>query len=117
MNPSEPVSTTRREFLKASTATAAGIIAAPGILGTKSSAASPGDEIRVGLIGCGGRGSEAAMNALRGDKNAVLTAMGDIYEEQIEAKLPHMTRDESLGARVKVEKKNQFVGLDRKSVV
>src|SRR5262245_13784069 len=99
-------STSRREFIKTSTATAAGLIAAPAILGTKASAASPGDELRVGLIGCGGRGSEAAMNALRGDKNAVLTAVADIYEESIEGKLPHMLRDEALKDRVKVEKKN-----------
>ena len=45
-------------------ATVGGLIGAPAILGTKSAAASPGDEIRVGLIGCGGRGGEAAMNEL-----------------------------------------------------
>ena len=89
MNSSDSPSTSRRQFIKTSTATAAGFLAAPAILGTKSSAASPGDTLRVGLIGCGGRGSEAAMNAMRGDKNAVLTAMADIYEENIENKLPH----------------------------
>ena len=67
MNSMEPQQSTRRQFIKTSTAAAVGgVIAAPAILGTKSSAASPGDEIRIGLIGCGGRGSEAAMNALRG---------------------------------------------------
>ena len=112
MHSTEPNPTSRREFLKTSTATAAGLIAAPAILGTRASAASPGDELRVGLIGCGGRGSEAAMNALRGDKNAVLTAIADIYEENIESKIPHMLKDEELGRRVKLEKKNRFVGLD-----
>ena len=112
MNDTEQNQTTRRQFLKTSTAAVGGVIAAPAILGTKSSAASPGDEIRVGLVGCGGRGGEAAMNALRGDKNATLTAIGDIYAEQIESKLGHMKRSEELGPRVKVEAKNQFVGLD-----
>jgi predicted dehydrogenase len=112
MNSSDSPSTSRRQFIKTSTATAAGFIAAPAILGTKSSAASPGDTLRVGLIGCGGRGSEAAMNAMRGDNNAVLTAMADIYEENIENKLPHMLKDEDVGGRIKVEKKNRFVGLD-----
>jgi myo-inositol 2-dehydrogenase / D-chiro-inositol 1-dehydrogenase len=103
---------TRRDFLKTSTATTAGLLAGPAILGTKSSAASPGDELRVGLIGCGGRGSEAAMNALRGDPNAVLTAVGDLYASTIDSKLNAMRDNEELSRRVKVEKKNQFVGLD-----
>src|SRR5205809_5118499 len=101
MNSTEQSHTSRRQFLKTSTAaTVGGLMAAPAILGTKSSAASPGDEIRVGLIGCGGRGSEAAMNALRGDKNATITAIGDIYAENIASKLGHMQRDEELGPRV-----------------
>ena len=113
MHSNEASQTTRRQFLKTSTvATLGGVIAAPGILGTKSSAASPGDEIRIGLIGCGGRGSEAAMNALRGDKNSTIHAIGDIYAEQIDSKLGHMKRDADLGSRVKVEDKNKFVGLD-----
>jgi predicted dehydrogenase len=113
MNSSDSsVTSTRRDFIKTSSATAAGLLAAPAILGTKSSAASPGDELRVGLIGCGGRGGEAAMNALRGDRNNVLTAVGDIYESAIDSKLELMHRDENLGGRIKVEKKNRFVGLD-----
>src|SRR5262245_56705256 len=113
MNSTEHNATSRRQFLKTSTAaTVGGLIAAPAILGTKSSAASPGDEIRVGLIGCGGRGSEASMNALRGDKNATLTAIGDIYTEAIESHLVAMKRDEDLNPRVKVDAKKRFVGLD-----
>src|ERR1051325_5854017 len=113
MNSNEHTQTSRRQFLKTSTAaTVGGLMGAPAILGTKSSAASPGDEIRVGLIGCGGRGGGAAMHALRGDKNATLTAIADIYSENIESKLGHMKRDEGLGPRVKVEQKNCFVGLD-----
>lgn len=113
MNSSEPIQPTRRQFIKTSTAAAVGsVLAAPGILGTKSSAASPGDEIRIGLVGCGGRGSEAAMNALRGDKNATIHAIGDIYAEQIDTKLGHMKRDADLGSRVKVDDNRKFVGLD-----
>src|SRR5262249_54837620 len=114
MNPTDsaPLSSSRRHFIKASTMTAAGLVAAPAILGTKSSAASPGDELRVGLIGCGGPGGEAAMNALRGDNNAVLTAIADIYEDKIEEKLEAMHHDEALSPRVKVDKKKRFVGLD-----
>jgi predicted dehydrogenase len=64
------------------------------------------------LIGCGGRGGEAAMNALRADNNVTLTAIADIYAESIEGKLVHMKRDEELSKRVKVSEKSRFVGLD-----
>jgi len=116
MNSSDSIPTsTRRDFIKASSATAAGLAtlgAGPAILGTKSSAASPGDELRIGLIGCGGRGGEAALNALRGDPNNVLVAVGDLYANTIDSKVELMRRDENLMNRVKVEKKNRFVGLD-----
>jgi predicted dehydrogenase len=109
----EPSLTSRRQFLKASTTAAlGGALAAPAILGTKSSAASPGDTLKVGLVGCGGRGGEAAMNALRGDKNAVLSAIADIYAENIETKLGFMKRDENLSDRVQVNESKRFVGLD-----
>lgn len=54
------------------------------------------------------------MNALRGDKNSTIHAIGDIYAEQIDSKLGHMKRDADLGSRVKVqvEDKNKFVGLN-----
>ena len=62
-------STDRRTFIKTSTVATVGLLGAPAILGTKSSAASPGDTIKIGLIGCGGRGSGAARDALNADKN------------------------------------------------
>ena len=64
--------------MKTSTAaTLGGLLGAPAILGTKSSAASPGDTIKVGVIGCGGRGSGAARDALNADKNVIIAAHGN----------------------------------------
>ena len=74
-------SSSRREFIKHSTVIAAGAAAVPLLLNTKSSAAAPGDTLRVGLIGCGGRGTGAAKQALNADKNVVLTAMGPGAEQ------------------------------------
>lgn len=103
--------TSRREFLRTSAATAA-VIAAPGILGTKSSAASPGDTIKVGVIGCGGRGSGAARDALTADKNVVITALGDLDEKAALGTLKNLQKSEELSGRSQVEKKNVFAGLD-----
>ncbi|PYJ07057.1 MAG: oxidoreductase, partial [Verrucomicrobia bacterium] len=75
MDTSSEQLTTRREFIKTSAAIG-GALAAPAILPGKLFAKGNSDTLRVGLIGCGGRGSQAANQALRADKNVVLTAMG-----------------------------------------
>ena len=40
--------------------------------------------LRVGLIGCGGRGTGAAAQALRADKNVKLVALGDVFEDKLQ---------------------------------
>src|SRR5438093_969071 len=106
-------STSRRAFLKTSTAAAlGGALSAPLILGTKSSAASPGDTIKVGLIGCGGRGSGAAKQALNADKNVILTCMGDAFSDRLKSSLDSLKADPEVGDRVKVTEENCFVGFD-----
>jgi myo-inositol 2-dehydrogenase/D-chiro-inositol 1-dehydrogenase len=108
MNDSSPSPTTRRAFLKNSTAAVGGVIAAPFI--SSSFAQSPGETLRVGLVGCGGRGSGAAAQALNADKNVALTAMGDAFEEPLQRSLKSLqkTTDE----KVKVVPEKCFVGLD-----
>src|SRR5947207_5693452 len=105
--------TSRRTFLKTSTAAAlGGALSAPLILGTKSSAASPGDTIRVGLIGCGGRGSGAAKQALNADKNVVLTSMADAFPDRLKGSLNALKKDREVKDRVHVSPENCFVGFD-----
>src|SRR3954469_11590875 len=95
------ISTSRRTFLKSSTVAAiGGALSGPLILGSKSSAASPGDTIKVGLIGCGGRGSGAAKNALSADKNVILTAMADTFEDRLKSSLASLKKDQEVGERV-----------------
>ena len=86
-------------------------MAAPLILGTKSSAA-PGDTLKVGLIGCGGRGSGAASQALNADPNVVLTAMGDMFMDRLDSSLAALKKDANFGDRVQVDEKNRFTGFD-----
>lgn len=70
-------------------------------------------KIRIGLIGCGGRGSGAAAQALNADSNNVLVAMGDVFPEQIEKSLAVIgAQFKDTPGRVEVPKENQFVGLD-----
>ena len=130
--------TTRRDFLKAS-ALAGGALAAPSILGaaesqapvpaqpapTPAPAAQPAlvaagrlaqtappntATLRVGLIGCGGRGSGAASQALSADSNVILTAMGDAFEDQLQKSLQSLQKAHP--EKVKVTPEKCFVGLD-----
>jgi myo-inositol 2-dehydrogenase/D-chiro-inositol 1-dehydrogenase len=73
---------TRRDFLKASTG-----VASASVLGALNIGAYAGgsDIIRVGMIGCGGRNSGAAAQALAADKGARLTAMCDIFLDRVKA--------------------------------
>src|SRR5579863_6263315 len=81
---SSSAATNRREFLKSSSLAAVGA----GVLGSLSSLpaayAAGDDTIKVGLIGCGGRGSEAAVQACSTPGNVKLVAMGDAFPWQLD---------------------------------
>jgi myo-inositol 2-dehydrogenase / D-chiro-inositol 1-dehydrogenase len=101
--------TSRREFLKTS-ALIGTALAAPAILPGQLFAGGNTAPLRVGLIGCGGRGSGAASQALSADKNVTLTAMGDAFEDQLQKSLHSLQKAHP--QKVKVTPENCFVGLD-----
>ena len=72
---------TRRQFIQSSTAVAGGLVISQALSSAVYAAGS--DVIKVGLVGCGGRGTGAALNALRADPGNKLVAMGDLFEDQI----------------------------------
>jgi len=105
-------SVSRREFLKTSGAlAAAGALAAP-LFFTPNARAAAGDPIKVGLIGCGGRGSGAARQALGADPGVVITALGDAFPEPLQSSLKNLQADKTVGPRVKVTPETSFIGLD-----
>lgn len=115
---------TRRQFLAASAGTLVGapIAACAGAApradaGLAESAAlaphtASTDRLRVGLVGCGGRGTGAAENALEADANCELVALGDVFGDRIEGCLTELAKNESVAARVKVPVEARFVGFD-----
>lgn len=76
--------TTRRDFLKTSAALAGGAALAQ-LTVEQSAHAAGSDIIRIGLIGCGGRGTEAAVNAMNAGPDVRLVALADIFEERLNA--------------------------------
>src|SRR5688500_1199910 len=97
----------RRSFLKKSSSVAAAAITAPYIALSPNSFANS-QTLKIGLVGCGGRGTGAAREAPKADKNVVLTAVGDVFDKQIDGALQNLEKE--VGDKLKVE--NKFVGLD-----
>src|SRR5580658_9345414 len=79
-NESSAGAATRRELIKATAATGAAALLASG----NYAFAQGSDQIKIALIGCGGRGTGAAMQALNADPGVVLMAMGDVFDRQID---------------------------------
>ncbi len=81
---------TRREFVKTAAAiSAASAFAAPAI----GRSAGRTEDLRVGVIGCGGRGTGAVIQALHADAGAVLWSMGDLFPERIQPCLDYASSD------------------------
>jgi len=76
------IDVSRRQFIKTSSLVAASAAAAPYII---TGHAAPDDPIRVGLIGCGGRGKGAVGNAMSAGPNVKLVAIADLFPEKVEA--------------------------------
>lgn len=66
--------------------------------------------LKLGIVGCGGRGTGALNNALSADKNVVLTAMGDVVRERIYTSFENISKTKP--DQVKVEEGNKYVGLE-----
>jgi predicted dehydrogenase len=103
--------TTRRDFLKTGATAAGGVLAATLPLSSCVHAAGS-DVLRVGLIGCGGRGTGAAAQALKADKNVKLTAMGDAFSDRLEKSLTTLKQDAQVADKVDVKPDHCFVGFD-----
>lgn len=102
--------TSRRGFLKSSSLAVAAGVTAPYLAFPQKSFAQNTDTLKVGLVGCGGRGSGAAAQALAADKNVVLTAMGDVYSDRLDKSLQALKTQS--GAKVQVTPETSFIGLD-----
>src|SRR5690606_6213289 len=70
------------------------------------------DTLKVGLVGCGGRGTGAAGQALTADKGNRLVAVADTFPEQIERSLSSLKRNGDIEKQVQDEKEQEHVGLD-----
>ena len=102
------MSPTRRDFLK--TATTAAIASAVSDPFVAAAPAAGSDAIRIGLIGCGGRGTGAVEDALNSSQGVTLVAMGDLFGDRL---TPARSRlKEKFGAAIDVPNDRAFTGFD-----
>ena len=103
----DPQGFTRRDFLR----TSAGAAVAASVAGRFGLAHAQGsDEIRVGLVGAGGRGTGALRNVLEAAPGVRVVAVGDVFQDRIDAALTNL--DAKLPKPLDVPKDRQFTGLD-----
>jgi len=110
MNPnSDQDAVSRRAFLKSSSAVA---LAAPFVARSGFAQVSPGETLRVGLVGCGGRGTGAAAQALAADSNVKLVALGDAFQDRLESSLDTLKKQSEIAQKIDVPEARRFVGFD-----
>ena len=105
----------RRQFIKLTSLAVAGSVLPISACRTKeellaTGGLSPEYKIKVGLIGCGGRGTGAANQALNADSNVELTAAADIFSENVQQSLKILTQAHD--EKINVPEENRFVGFD-----
>ncbi|MBX3254732.1 MAG: Gfo/Idh/MocA family oxidoreductase [Chitinophagaceae bacterium] len=102
--------TSRREFVKNSSLLAGGLIASP-FLGRANFFSGADDTIKIALVGCGGRGTGAATQALLTKQNVKLVAMADAFQDRLDS--AYKSIGEEIDAkRIDVPAERKFVGFD-----
>ncbi|MAY06692.1 MAG: oxidoreductase, partial [Verrucomicrobiales bacterium] len=98
----------RRQFIK--TGSAAAVAASTISLPTVTFGKPDSRKLKIGFIGCGGRGTGAANQALSADSNVELWAMGEVSEARLNNSLNNISKRKP--GMVNVDPKRKFIGLD-----
>ncbi len=100
----------RRKFIKNTGATLAATAVGMNMSFGKGIESNQNKILKVGLVGCGGRGTGAAVQALNADSQTQLTAMGDIFEDHLSQS--YTAIKEEMGDQVTVTDDHKFIGFD-----
>src|SRR4051812_20226186 len=116
---SNNLATSRRRFVKQSTWLAGGLLASP-LLSKANYFSGADDTIKIALIGCGGRGTGAAQQALLSKQNVKLVAMADAFRDNLDKAHKRLTAPENtknnggvnIAERIDVPEERKFHGFD-----
>ena len=99
----------RRDFIRTGSAAAAAMtLTFPHIL----RGATDSRKLKIGLVGCGGRGTGALAQALGADSNSEVTALADLFSTQIDITLQAIGTKPEFSDKIKAPESQRFVGLD-----
>ena len=108
----------RRDFVKQTGIISGGVLAAP-LITNANFYSGASDEIKVALIGCGGRGTGAAVQALLSKQNVKLVAMADAFRDRLDDAYKSITGDLTeagisgdIKKLIDVPEERKFVGFD-----
>ena len=111
MNQTPQADASRRSFLK-NTGTAAAATTVVSAMAPRVHAAED-NTIRIALVGCGGRGTGAALNALSVENGPIqLVALADVFERKLKRSHVALDQHKTIGKKVDAPKGRQFVGFD-----
>lgn len=106
----------RRSFLKNASAIAGTSVLLTNPLTSSAFYSQSADEVKVALIGCGGRGTGAAFQALSVKENVRLVAMADAFRDRLDSCYENLTtgraKEGKVADRVQVPEEHKFVGFD-----
>ena len=101
----------RRNFIKKTTLATTGILSAT--LPVKSFAnVLENKKLKLALVGCGGRGSGAVVNALTADDQVELVSMADVFKDRVDSSLKAIIDHFDGKKKIKVKDKNKFIGFE-----
>lgn len=103
---------TRREFLGQAAAAVVGAAVASELAIGRVAHAAGNDTLKIGLVGCGGRGTGAANQALNADPNVKLVAMADAFRDQIDVSLSNLKKQTEIKDKIDVAEDRKYVGFD-----
>ncbi len=107
---SQPFSTTRRNFLKTSGSALAGAALAAPLALPRVGYAAEDNTIKIALVGCGGRGTGAAANALSTKGPTKLVALADVFPKRVENSFKMLSG--KFSAQLDLPADHRFVGFD-----
>ena len=101
----------RRNFVKRTTLATTGILSSGLPVGAMANV-NGNKKLKIALVGCGGRGTGAIVQALQADQNTELIAMADAFQDRVEKSLKAVQEHFDGVMKIKIKPKNLFSGFD-----
>lgn len=111
-NPISKKSNSRRSFVKNTALFTGAAMVLPNLKMNAMVNVFNEKKLKIAVVGCGGRGTGATIQALKADENVELVAMADAFEDRLESSLINIRKEMGESKKVNVKPKNKFVGFE-----